>query len=107
MTFEFRNYSYYRGNEKDGNYTSGYLVSDSIESAANFLNRTFSYWDDYLSFNFVKATNYSLPSDVNFVITGSFISSRENGTAEFREIRKPEWAHLSPRESVKEGFLSC
>lgn len=107
MTFEFRNCSYYRGNEKDGSFTSGYLVSDSIEGAANFLRKAYSYWDDYLSYNFVRATNYSLPLGVNFVISGSFISSKENGTGEFRFIRKPEWTHLPPKEFVKEGFLKC
>lgn len=97
MIFEFRNYSYYRGDHNIGDFKCGYVQANSVDQAIGKLFREFLY-DDSLVGNYVReAPNVVFPSDVNIAITGEYSTC-------YKDL--PYWALTSPKDWEKEGFSS-
>ncbi len=97
MIFEFRNYSYYRGDHNIGEFKCGYVQANSVDQAIDKLFREFLY-DDCLVGNYVReAPTVVFPSDVNIAITGEYYMWGND---------LPYWVLTSPKDWEKEGFSS-
>lgn len=97
MIFEFRSYSYYRGDRDIGDFKCGYVQANSVDQAIDKLFRKFIY-DDCLVGNYVReAPTVVFPSDVNIAITGEYSTCYKN---------LPCWVYTSTKDWEKEGFSS-
>ena len=126
MIFEFRNYSYWRGDPHIKYFRGGYIHANSIDQAVSKLSKEIYFPDDYITGNYVReAPHVAFPSEVNILTTKQYISEvkslpyYELNAANYDEIsyngltytitdekELPYWALTSPKDWEKEGFSS-